>query len=220
VGDQDQRDVLLLAGLAQKVDDLLLVADVDVGRRLVGKDQLRPVGQRPRHRHPLLLAHREHGRLVGQTVLQADALQQGLRPLAFRADPAERHSQENILHRREAGQQIEGLVNVADPLRAELIDLRLGHQGDVPAVDLHPAGRRTADPRDDVQERRLAAAAAPDEHDLAARVDAEFRNIQDRQLAAIRLEERLLDVAKLQQHALGIRVVVLKQGASSGPYPG
>ena len=59
VRDHDERDLFLAARLADQIDDLLLVARVDIGRRLVGQKQAGLVGQGPGDGHPLLLADRQ-----------------------------------------------------------------------------------------------------------------------------------------------------------------
>ena len=66
----------IAADFAQQVDHLLLVRRVDVGGRLVGQQQQRPIHQGPGHGDALLLADREGGRLVRQSMAEADALEQ------------------------------------------------------------------------------------------------------------------------------------------------
>ena len=95
-------------------------------------------------------------------------------------------------------QQVEGLKDVADPLGAETVALRLGHQRNVEVVDADLAAIRPADAGDDVQQRGLAAAAAADQHHLLAGGDVEFRNIEDRQRRAVGLDERFFDIAEVQ----------------------
>ena len=112
--------------------------------------------------------------------------------------PREPHRQQHVLQGREAGQQIERLEHVADPLGAEAVALGLGHQRDVPVVDPHLARVGPADAGDDVQQRGLAAAAAADHHHLLAGRHAELGNIQHRQRRAVRLPERFLDVFQVQ----------------------
>ena len=55
-------------------------ARVEVAGRLVGEDDLRPAGQRPRGRDPLLLAAGELARPVAQPVAQADGVDDRCRP--------------------------------------------------------------------------------------------------------------------------------------------
>ncbi len=111
----------------------------------------------------------------------------------------EPHREHHVLQRREAGQQIERLEDVADPLRPKAVALRLGHQRDVPVVDPHLARIGPADAGDDVQQRRLAAAALADQHHLLAGRHAELGNVQHRQRRAVGLPERLLEVLQ-EQH--------------------
>ena len=64
VRDQDQRHVLFATRFPQQIEHLLLMAGIDVGRRLVSQQELGLIGQRPGDRHPLLLADRKLGRPV------------------------------------------------------------------------------------------------------------------------------------------------------------
>ncbi len=195
----DQRDVLFLAGLADQVQDLLLVAGVDVGRRLVGQQELGLVGQRPGDGHPLLLAHRELRRPVRHAVAQANAVEQVPRPALVRPAAGKPHRHQHVFQGREARQQVERLENVADPLRPETVALGLGHERDVPVVDPHLARVRPADPRNDVQQGGLAAAATAHQHHLLAGGHAELGDVQHRQARAVRLPERFFEVLQ-EQH--------------------
>ena len=159
--------------------------------------QPRPVGQRPGDGDPLLLADGKLGRLVRHAMAQSDAVEQVLRPGAVRPAAGETHAQEHVLQRREAGQQVEVLEDVADLLGPEAVALGLGEQGDVPLADPDLARVGTADARDHVQQRRFAAAAPPDQHHLLAGAEREPFDIQDRQFAAVRLGEGFFDVGKL-----------------------
>ena len=72
VGDDEEGDVVLGAGAREQVNHLILVGGVDAGRRFIGEDHPRPVGECPGHRHPLLLADREFARLVIEAVGEAN----------------------------------------------------------------------------------------------------------------------------------------------------
>ena len=125
VRDHDQRDVFFAARLADQIDDLLLIARVDVGGRLIGQEQARPVGQGPGDGHALLLADREGRRLVRRAVRQAHAVEQVPGPRRVLAAAAKRHAEQHVFERREARQQVERLKDVADLGRPDFIDARL-----------------------------------------------------------------------------------------------
>ena len=144
VGDDDQRDVFLAAGVANQIDDLLLVARIDVGGRLVGQEQAGPVGQGPGDGDALLLADGEGRGLVRRAVRQADAVEQVPGTRRVFAAAGERHAEQHIFERREARQQVERLKHVADLVGPHLIDAGFGQVGDVDAVDLDLARSRPA----------------------------------------------------------------------------
>ena len=110
--------------------------------------------------------------------------------------PGETHGQHDVFQGREAAEQVERLENVADVFRPEAVALGLGHEGDVPIVDPHFAAVGPGDAGDDVQQRRLAAAALAHQHHLFAGGDVELLDIEDRQRRAVGLDERFFDVSK------------------------
>ena len=114
----------------------------------------------------------------------------------------ERHAQQHVLERRKPGEQIERLKHEADVPGAEAVAADFGDAGDVGAVERDPAGVDGREPGDRVEERRLAAAAAAANHDLLAGRHGQPRNVENRQLAAIRLAVRFLDVFD-EQHGSG-----------------
>ena len=120
----------------------------------------------------------------------------------------EPHRKHHVFHRGEAGQQIERLEDVADPLGPKTVAFRLGHQRDVPVVNPHLARIGPADARDDVQQRRLAATALADQHHLLAGRHAELGNLQHRQGRAVGLPERLLQILQ-EQHRKGYMILDL-----------
>ena len=103
MGDDEQGDVVLGAGAREQIDHLILVGGVDARRGLIGEDHPRPVGERPGHGHPLLLADREFARLVIEPVRESDRRQQVGGPPAVGLASAERHRHQHVLQCRESG---------------------------------------------------------------------------------------------------------------------
>ena len=56
VGDEQHRHADLRLQVLEQLQDLRLHGDVERGRRLVGDEEVRPVGERHRDHHPLALA--------------------------------------------------------------------------------------------------------------------------------------------------------------------
>ena len=194
VGHQDQGHVLFGAGIANQIDDLLLMPRIDIGRGLIGQQQLGPIGQGAGDGDALLLAHGKHGRLVPQPVRQADVPSSWRARDFVRAAAGEAHAQQDILEGREAGEQIEGLKHVADMVRAEPVAAVLGKAVYVAPRDLDQPRVGAADTGDHVQQRCLATAAASDQGDLLAGRDVKLGDVQNRQLAAVGLPIRFLKV--------------------------
>lgn len=131
-------------------------------------------------------------------MVQADAGEQLPGPHAVRPPPGESHGHEDIFQGGEAAEQVEGLEDVADPLRPKAVALGLGKQGDVPIVDADLAAVGAADAGDHVQQGGLAAAAAADQHHLLAGVHVKLGDIEDRQRRAVGLDKRLLHVEEVE----------------------
>jgi hypothetical protein len=97
---------------------------------LVADEQPRSVHERPRDRHPLLLASREFAREIGQPVPETERLEDvggGLDGVA--AAPAgdeQRHG--GIFDGGEGRQEVEGLKNKADVFPTKPHDATVGHR--------------------------------------------------------------------------------------------
>ena len=154
--------------------DLLGGLRVEVAGRLVGEDELGLVDERARDRHALLLSAGELARLV---VLPARQAHDGEAPprlllalprrvTAVRVD----QRQLDVLERRRAREQVEGLEDEADLPVADLRPLVAVELRDVHAVEKVAARGRPVEAADDVHERALAGARrAHDGHELARR---------------------------------------------------
>ena len=66
VGDQDHRHAVLGLEVLDQVEDLRLHGDVERGRRLVGDQHVRTVGERHGDHHALALAARQLVRILAQ----------------------------------------------------------------------------------------------------------------------------------------------------------
>jgi hypothetical protein len=135
---------------------------VELAGRLVGQQQLGPVGQGARDGHTLLLAAGHLVRAVPGTVPESDALQQFRHapvPLAtVRADEPQRHL--DVFGGGEDGHQPEGLEDVGDGLAAQGDEVALAQPRDLAAVDADRARSWLVEPTQQVEQRRLAAAGA------------------------------------------------------------
>jgi len=80
VGDEDQRRPPHRVDVAHQIHDVPAVGAVEIAGRLVGQQDRRIVGQRPRQRHALLLSARQLRRVVMRAAGQADLLEQSSRP--------------------------------------------------------------------------------------------------------------------------------------------
>ena len=173
--DENGRHVHLLVEPAQPVAQLRAHAGVERAERLVQEQHLGLHRERAGQRHPLALAARELRGVAVRERLQLDELEQlvdarsnlGLRPLAHGQPEADVVPDGHVLERRVV------LEDEADPalLRRE--------RGRVLARDHDLAGVRLLEPGDHAQERRLAAAARPEQRRQRARLDHE-RDVVER----------------------------------------
>jgi hypothetical protein len=152
------RHVALPVQLAEQPDDLLLVAQVEVGQRLVEQQQLGVVHDGLRDRHPLLLSPRQLRHAPVGVVGRADPLQGLVHPRALRRGRA---AQPEAPTGESEGDQ----VAAADRL-AEGGGVVLRHVPD-PAV---PAARRGAEHLDPAGRRREQAQRQLEQSGLAGPV--------------------------------------------------
>ena len=81
VADQQQRRADALLQVEHKVHDMRPVGRIQISRRLIGEKQAGLGRQSARKRHALLLAARELGGEMVQTVRQTDVIKSDPRPL-------------------------------------------------------------------------------------------------------------------------------------------
>ena len=147
-------------------------ARIEAGAGFVGQNERRIVRQRARDGDPLLLAAREVLRPVAKSLRQPEPGQQFGGALALpapRHDVGERHRQHHVLDRAEGREQVEALEHIADMAGAKPVAARLRQAEDVGVIDADRAGRRQGDAGDQVQQRRLARAAAAAQHRASSR---------------------------------------------------
>ena len=151
---------------AEDLQQRLGIARVEIAGRLVGQEQWRRVGQRPRYRHPLLLAARQRGRKLVGLIGHAQPLEQAQRaatPLIRGPLAAEVHRQHHVLDGGQGRQQLEELEHDADAAPAPGRQLGLRHLVQRLAGDDDRALAGPVDAGQQVQQGRFAAARLPDD---------------------------------------------------------
>jgi hypothetical protein len=123
-----------------------------------------------RDRHPLLLAAREPRRRTVRVVVDRQRLQQvhaaGAR--LARRDAGEQRRQLDVVRHGQVPDQVEELEHEADLAPAHVGPFRLGVAVDAAAAELDLARGRPVEPAEQVEQRRLAAAAGPGDRDELA----------------------------------------------------
>ena len=193
MGDEDD-GAPVVGGAAQERQHGGARLGVEVARRLVGQDQLGLVHERAGHRQALLLAAAE---LVGHPRRRrrsSPRRSMSARPRAGRVRRAARQArgEQDVLLARQLGHEVVGLEDEADVVAAHAGQLALGAPVQAAADDLDGAGLGPVERAEQVQQRRLARARAPDDgHELAgARLDGGAVEHAPRgAAAAVRLHE-------------------------------
>ncbi|GJE44510.1 hypothetical protein AEGHOMDF_3698 [Methylobacterium soli] len=154
---------------------------VEIAGGLVGQQQARPVGDRPRDGDALLLAARQLRRPVHQPVLEAEEAQKlgGAAPRLLAREPADELGHHHVLLRRELGQQVVELVDEAHLLAAQARALGVAHRRGGLAADIYLAPVRPLQQAGDVQERRLAGTRRGHEGHQLAGPDRQVGAAQD-----------------------------------------
>ena len=162
-----QQHQVVPRNLLQQVHHQQRVRLVQVAGRLVGKDDARILDNGARNRNALLLTARQRIRRTGGEILHADVRQRRRDPLAHL--PA-------LLHAAQA-QRVRNVVKAGFAL-VEVVILediphlavaqRIGIRADVLPVNRQAAARKAVQTADDVEQRGLAAAAAPENGNHAA----------------------------------------------------
>jgi hypothetical protein len=188
VSDENQSGPLAAAQLGQQLEDAPAGPAIQVARGLVGKQNGRPGSEGPRQGDPLLLAAGELARVVMAAVLEAHGGEELVGAAHRIGLPEELDREEDVLARRQIGQELKALEDEADLVPAEEGELILRQVLDRPAVDPHLAGGGAVEAGHQGEEGGLAAAGGPQHGHELARLDPQVDAVDDGQHAVPRGE--------------------------------
>jgi hypothetical protein len=174
VGDEDDREVQVVAKFPEQLDDGARRGGVESGRRLVGEQHRRPQGQRACDADPLPLTTGELEGVVPGPFGKADPVEQfGDAALGFRCGDAQIfEGKGHVFGRGTPLQQTRRLEDGADaPARHPQPSCR--QRREVLTVDDDRSGRRCGQQVDALRERALARPARSDHREDLASIDAE-----------------------------------------------
>ena len=183
---------------------------VEVAGRLVGQDQRGVVDERPRDGHALLLAARQavgKARARGRRGRPARAGRARAPRPARRRTAVQLERQQQVLLDGEQRDQVEELEDEADVAAPEARARVLVERGEIGAVDHHAARRRAVDAGDQVEQRRLAGAAPPDQHDDLPARDRD-RDVAQHGALGIAFAVGLADVERARRRARACPAIV------------
>ena len=164
-----------LVELLQQLHHRFAALGIEVPGRLVGQQDDRLAGDRPRDGDALLLPARQLAGQVFRAMRHADAFERfgdALPPLV-RAHPAIGQRQLHVLEHREIADQVEALEDEPDFAIADARALRGRQLRDRPAVQPVRTRRRRVEQAENRQQRRLAAARRTGNRDIFASGDLE-----------------------------------------------
>src|SRR4029077_3111305 len=167
------------------IDDPGAGRRVEVAGRLVREEDPRPIAERPRECHPLLLTARELRGIVMAALGEPDPREQLVRH-AGRAVAAQLEWDLHVLAGRKRRNQLERLEDEADLRTPEAGERVLVESAEVFSVQPHAPGGGPVQAREQTQQRRLAASRRADDGDEAARVYLEADILQHCELAPTR----------------------------------
>ncbi len=166
VGHQDD-GLPVLEELLEEREDLFARGAVEVTGRLVGEEDAGRVHQRAGDRDALPLAAGELVRPVLHAVGEADASERvrGLYPSILCPETRVDQRQLDIIERRGAGQQVEGLKDEADLLVSDAGELVVVEVGHPMAVEPVLPGGRAVEAADQIHQGGLARSRRPHHRD-------------------------------------------------------
>ena len=175
VRDEDRRDLQLALDFADRAAQFLADLCIERAERLVHQQHLRPVRQGARHRDALLLSTRQLRRQPIIHAVQRHELQQFLAPRAALRSLHLAHAQRelDVVADRHVAEQRVVLEDEPDfaIARRHVRDV-LAVQRDGAMIDLGESG-------DGAQQRALAAAAGPEQHEELALLDVQRDVVDD-----------------------------------------
>ena len=147
---------------------------VELGGRLVGEEQARPVGDGHRQRHPLLLAARQRRHRLIRDAGQPERVEEGerLEEVAAPGPGDGSLGEADVVGCRPVGQEVPGraLEHEAHPIRPHAQELPLGEPADLVVADPRPPGRRRDQAAEHPEQRGLARPGRAEQgHALARR---------------------------------------------------
>jgi hypothetical protein len=162
VGD-DHAGHPAVGGRAQQAHHAFPVDGVERAGGLVGEQQGALADDRPGDRDPLALAAGELVRVAVRALGDVELLERLERRRArrLRADSVELERQGGVLGRRQPGEQVEVLEDVADRPPPHRRPVRARDAREVDALDEHLAAGRVLEAAGDRQERALAEPLGP-----------------------------------------------------------
>ena len=167
--------------LVEQRDNLLAGRLIELAGRLVGKQEPRPVGQRPRDRDALHLAARELRRAMparpaSPTYASSSSVRarRSARPTPASACGSSTFSKAVSIGSRKKRWNTKPISRSRSRLRS-----RVGQRADLPALEPHLAARRHVDAAEDVEQRGLAAAGRADDPEVFPRRDRD-RHVAER----------------------------------------
>ena len=151
----------LVHGVANEAQDLRARVEIDIAGGLVGEDHLRLAGQRPCHRHALLLATRQLAGPVLEAVGQAGGADHLVDPVGVARAAGEVHRQHDVLDGGQRGDQVERLEHEPHVVAAQQREIAFGQGGQVDLADEHLPLGDPVQSRHAVHEGGLARARRP-----------------------------------------------------------
>ncbi len=199
--NQHQGGTRLAVEFKQQVGNRLARACIQAAGWFIGQQDLRPRDEGPRQRHALLLAARKRRWIMAAALPQPYPRKQFLRQIDLRPrigrTSTELKRQQHIFQSRQVRQQLEGLEDESEALRAHARAPVLIQGKDVLAKEMHGAAAGNVQSGEQAQQRRFARSGrAQDCHRLAA-VDGQGDIFEHRQRRAIGIEHDLAQRTRL-----------------------
>ena len=162
MGDEDEGSTTPRLTLEQQLDDLRAGRAVEIPGRFVRQQQGRAGDGGAGERDPLLLTAGKLGRIMAQSLAEANRTQGVARRLEGIAPTGQFQGNRDIFPCRHGGNQMERLEDDSDMAAAKIGEAVLVESREILARDDHLAAARAIDSGDDRQQAGLAGARWPD----------------------------------------------------------